>query len=214
MENLLRHGDEKEEFETGATRDSSAGKGRPSLISPVLIHRTSKHLAAGEERYGQNNWTKGMPFCRTADSLIRHIYQWLAKDDSEDHLAAMACNVMFLMHYEEEWNQSEARLTPGEEPTNEINPLDDRCEAFKKILPAILTTLAADATVEKPERADPLGIIASIHKSVDDFVENQKLEGAPPEKQGSWQLCGACQNVPVPPGMARCLKCREIGRVI
>ena len=93
----MQCGNEKTEFETGATRDDSTGKGRPSLISPVLIHRTSKHLAAGEEHYGKDNWTKGMPYCRTADSLVRHIYQWLSQDDSEDHLAAIVCNTMFLM---------------------------------------------------------------------------------------------------------------------
>jgi hypothetical protein len=183
------HTDEKTEFETGATRDDSTGKGRPSLISPVLIHRVSKHLAAGEEHYGKDNWTKGMPYCRTADSLIRHIFQWLAGDDSEDHLAAIVCNTMFLMHYEEDWNQSEVRLTDGENPRNATNPLDDRPEAFKKILPSILTSLTSDAKLEKPPAE-------ATHESL---------------KQESWTLCIRCK-APVPPGTVRCIECTLEGR--
>jgi hypothetical protein len=172
------HTDEKTEFETGATRNDSTGKGRPSLISPVLIHRVSKHLAAGEKHYGKDNWTKGMPYCRTADSLIRHIFQWLAGDDSEDHLAAIVCNAQFLMHFEE---AIKTKSLPAS--------LDDRPEAFKKILPSILTSLALDAKLEKPPAE-------ATHE---------------PLKQESWTLCIRCR-APVPPGTVRCIECILEGR--
>lgn len=140
----MRHGNEKEEFETGAQRDIGKGKGKPSLISPVLIHRTSVHLAAAEEHYppkdGSANWMKGMSFRRTADSIIRHIFQWLAGDEEEDHLAALACNTMFLMHFEE-------AIKAGQLPTL----LDDRDKGLKKILPSILTSAPPDATLETRE---------------------------------------------------------------
>lgn len=155
----MRNGDQKEQFEAGATRDDSTGKGRPSLISPVLIHRIAVHLAAGEEHYGKDNWTKGMPYCRTADSLVRHIYQWLAQDDLEDHLAAIVCNAMFLMHYEEDHKHNLSGSINGRP-----SPLDDRPEAFKKILPSLLTP---------PPPEDTLKVI----------------EGIAPPKQGPWREC-------------------------
>ena len=130
-----------------------------------------------------------MPYCRTADSLVRHIYQWLAQDDSEDHLAAIACNTMFLMHFEE-------AIAAGGLPVS----LDDRAEAFKKILPSLLTPPPPDATVE----ADPLGLFASVHKSVDDFVVAQR--------QGSWSKC-RCGEL-VPPGRRQCLACEYLNQEV
>jgi len=148
----MRHSDRKTDFSTGANRDSSEGKGRPSLISAALIYRTGEHLSKGEEHYGKDNWTKGMDFCRTADSIIRHIYLWLAGDEEEDHLAAIACNTMFLMHYEE-------AIATGGLPAS----LDDRCKGFKKILASLLTSVDPNAiletdAVEKPQGRSEDGI--------------------------------------------------------
>lgn len=145
----MKHGNEKEEFETGAQRDTDEGKGRPSLISPVLIHRLGVLLAEGAKHYGTDNWAKGMKYRRTADSMIRHIFQWLAGDEEEDHLAAVVFGAMCLMTYEEDWLQSEVRLTEGENPHNVTeSSLDDRDKSMKKILPSILTSTPLDAILE------------------------------------------------------------------
>lgn len=133
----MRHGDTKTEFETGAKRDTDEGKGRPSLISPVLIHRLSVLLAKGAKHYGDDNWTKGMPYRRTMDSVIRHAFQWLAGDGEEDHLAAIAFGVMCLMTYEEE-------AVPEAEGRN---PLDDRCRKLQGILLSILTSPKKDPKI-------------------------------------------------------------------
>ena len=98
-----------------------------------------RHLAVGEEHYGKENWVKGMPYCRTADSIIRHIYLWLAGDEEEDHLAAIGCNIMFLMHYEE---------TERPEEISGRHPMDDRCKRFSEILGSLLTSSSADAKIE------------------------------------------------------------------
>ena len=138
QEEAMRHGKEKIEFETGAHRDTDEGKGKPSLISPVLIHRLGVLLAKGAEHYGADNWTKGMPYRRTADSMIRHIFQWLAGDTEEDHLAAITFGAMCLMTYEEE-------VIPEQEGRN---PLDDRCRKLSNILPAILTSPLSEPKIE------------------------------------------------------------------
>ena len=158
----MRHSDQQTDFPTGAKRDDSEGKGSPSLISPVLLHRTGEHLRKGEEHYPRgddnvSNWSKGMPFRRTADSLIRHIYQWLAGDDEEDHLAAIVCNAMFLMHFEE-------AIASGGLPET----LDDRDPGLKKILASILTSaptnakMKADAKPEVEEFDPRMGVVKCV----------------------------------------------------
>jgi hypothetical protein len=42
-----------------------------------------------------------MPFSRVVDSLERHVQAFKAGDNTEDHLAAVMCNAMFLLHYQE-----------------------------------------------------------------------------------------------------------------
>jgi len=140
----MRHADSKTEFATGAHRDSTEGKGRPSLISPILIHRLGVQLGLGEDHYGADNWCSGMPFRRTADSLIRHIGQWLAGDEEEDHLAAIAANTMFLMYYE---YGIESGLLP--------ESLDDRSSDLKKIFAAALTSKPPMPKVECGETKVP-----------------------------------------------------------
>ncbi len=132
----MRHGDKKTKFETGAQRDTAEGKGRPSLISPVLMHRVGILLEKGAKHYGSDNWTKGMSCRRTMDSLLRHAFQWLAGDEEEDHLAAVVFGAMCLMHFDD------------------VPNLDDRCKGLKKILPSLLTKPEPDATVKSEARKD------------------------------------------------------------
>ncbi len=98
----MKHGDTKETFDSGAQRDSSTGKGRPSLISPTLLRRLAVHLEEGAKHYGDRNWEAGMPFCRAIDSLMRHTSLYLDSHYDEDHLAAIVANAMFLMQWEDD----------------------------------------------------------------------------------------------------------------
>jgi len=136
---IMRHGNSKTEFGTGAHRDTDEGKGSPSFISPVLIHRLGVLLQKGAEHYGADNWVKGMPYRRTTDSMIRHIYLWLAGDEEEDHLAAICFGAMCLMTYEA---RNDSQAIPG------IDILDDRDRDLKRILPSILTLASPDAKLE------------------------------------------------------------------
>lgn len=98
-------------FKTGAVRDTAEGKCRPELISPIFIRRLAAHLAAGAAKYSARNWEKGIPLDRSMASLLRHANEHREGDRSEDHLAAIACNIMFLIHTEE---MIERGLLPAE----------------------------------------------------------------------------------------------------
>ena len=93
--------EKKEEMPTGAHRADATGKGKYVLISPVAMRRLAGVYERGAAAYGSNNWKKGMPMSRVLDSAIRHLYQYLGGDRSEDHLAQAAWNVFAAIHFEE-----------------------------------------------------------------------------------------------------------------
>lgn len=91
----------RQKFNAGAVRDTSDGKSRPDLISPFFEMRLGNWLMLGAKKYNERNWEKGIPNSRCYASLRRHICQWVIGNQDEDHLAAIACNIMFIMHNEE-----------------------------------------------------------------------------------------------------------------
>jgi len=90
---------ERQTFETGAVRDSG-DKSRPDLISPYAQMRKGEWLRQGAKKYDERNWEKGMKFGRCIASIFRHLFQYMMGWTNEDHLAAIAVNAEFLMHYE------------------------------------------------------------------------------------------------------------------
>ena len=73
---------------------------RYERISPELLRRVSVHYQKGGINYGDRNWEKGMPAMVTWDSAVRHMTNWLEQvpGDEEDHMAAVAWNIMCTMH--------------------------------------------------------------------------------------------------------------------
>jgi hypothetical protein len=92
---------ERQSFETGARRDTQTGKPRFGLIPAYPLRRLAMHYTNGADKYGENNWTKGMPMSRTWESLERHVNAYKEGENKEDHLAAIAWNVFALMWYAE-----------------------------------------------------------------------------------------------------------------
>lgn len=84
-----------------AEREPSDGKGRFDLISPFALTRIAKWYELGSKKYKDRNWEKGMPFSRYVDSAFRHLVKFMMGMNDEDHLAAVAWNVMAIMHHEE-----------------------------------------------------------------------------------------------------------------
>lgn len=97
----LKDSGERQTFDTGAQRDTSEGKGRFDLISPIALDRLAKWMEQGAKKYDARNWEKGMPLSRYYDSSMRHLNKFLEGQDDEDHLAAALFNIMALLHTEE-----------------------------------------------------------------------------------------------------------------
>ena len=87
-------------FDSGAQRDTGDGKLRMSLLPQQELKRVLKRYLDGAEKYGENNWTKGMPMSVYFDSIHRHLNQWWEGDESEDHAAAVVWNMLCAMYTE------------------------------------------------------------------------------------------------------------------
>jgi hypothetical protein len=92
---------ERQEFDTGAVRDPSSGKGRYDLISPYATLRLALRYEEGAKKYNDRQWEKGYPASRCFDSAKRHLDKWLMGMTDEDHLAAAVWNIYAIMHFEE-----------------------------------------------------------------------------------------------------------------
>lgn len=120
---LVRRKDEKEmaeikdsgertEFESGAVRDMSEGKGSMIALPWAALLRLSIHYENGAKKYGMFNYQKGIPVSSFLDSALRHLAKYQAGWDDEDHLAAAAFNILGALQMEEtkpEMNDLEIR---------------------------------------------------------------------------------------------------------
>ena len=88
-------------FEGGSFRENSLGKGLYSVIPPIAMTRVSQRYELGMVKYGKSDAFKdGMPTSRSFDSAMRHLWGYLAGDNSEDHLAAAVWNMFAIMEME------------------------------------------------------------------------------------------------------------------
>ncbi len=88
-------------FPTGAVRSTDADGERWDLITPIGLRRLAETCAEGARKYGEHNWTRGIPASVMLNHAIRHIYLYLQGDKSEDHLAHAAWNILGVCHFEE-----------------------------------------------------------------------------------------------------------------
>lgn len=85
---------------TGAVRGTDATQERWDLVPVVGLWRVARTCAEGAAKYGVGNWLHGIPISDLLNHAIRHIYLHLAGDQSEDHLAHAAWNLLAACHME------------------------------------------------------------------------------------------------------------------
>lgn len=87
---------QRQEFSTGMQRDVNTGKPRYDLIWQPGLKRVAELMARGAAKYSPRNWEKASTqeeMDRFDESLLRHVFQLLEGDRSEDHMAALVFNV-------------------------------------------------------------------------------------------------------------------------
>lgn len=94
------------QFTAGSKDDQE--KNRLDLIEPEFIEGVGKVLTFGANKYEPNNWQKVEDAeDRYYAAALRHLIAWRKgeKTDPESglsHLDHVACNIMFLQHFERE----------------------------------------------------------------------------------------------------------------
>lgn len=87
---------ERAEYPSGMRRDSQEGKPRYDLIPLWFLRRLAELMARGAEKYGDRNWELACTdeeYARFRASGLRHHFQHLEGDQTEDHLAATVFNL-------------------------------------------------------------------------------------------------------------------------
>ena len=59
-----------------------------------MFLEVSKHFEEGAEKYGENNWQKGLPVKCYINSAVRHYLKWLRGDKDEPHDRAFVWNII------------------------------------------------------------------------------------------------------------------------
>ena len=90
-------------FDSGAIREDIVIP-RYSLIPPSCIRRLALIYNEGATRYGDYNWTKGLPYTNTLDHALEHLTKYLTGDRSEDHLAKVVWGMFVLMYQDDHHN--------------------------------------------------------------------------------------------------------------
>ena len=88
------------------SKKNDEGKLRYDLLDPEFEEQVVKALTVGAKEYGDNSWQHlEDPVNRYYSALRRHLAAWrkgekVDKDSGLNHLAHVAANVMFLLHFE------------------------------------------------------------------------------------------------------------------
>lgn len=95
---------EREEYVSGMRRDIQSGKPRFDLLlvddqpyDRQFLTRFARLLERGAEKYGERNWqlaNSNEELVRFKASAHRHFMQWSCGESDEDHMAAVAFNLM------------------------------------------------------------------------------------------------------------------------
>lgn len=88
------------QFVSGAKRSADVNHLAYHLMCPTALHCLAATLAAGRDKYGEDNWTKGMPIADTLNHTLAHLMKYIGGDRTEAHLAHALCNLMFILHFE------------------------------------------------------------------------------------------------------------------
>lgn len=62
--------------------------------SKTMFLEVAIHFEEGAEKYGENNWQKGLPAHCYINSAVRHYLKYLRGDDDEPHDRAFCWNIM------------------------------------------------------------------------------------------------------------------------
>lgn len=94
----LKDSGERQDFGTGAVRDTQTGKGRYDLLPASAIFAIARVFEEGAKKYQARNYESGIPLSRFIDSALRHIFKHLEGHRDEPHMAQAGWNILAYIH--------------------------------------------------------------------------------------------------------------------
>jgi len=91
---ILKDSGARQVFATGAQRDRSHGKGKPSLAPSWVWWLVSRIWEDGAIKYSARNWEKGMPLSQYLDSAERHLAKLKVGLRDEPHASQVIWNMV------------------------------------------------------------------------------------------------------------------------
>ena len=91
-------------FENSAGIKHDQQKTRYDLMPWLALDAVADVMSYGANKYGDRNWEAGLSFSRCFSALCRHLFAWFLGEEKDvesghSHLAHVACNALFLLHY-------------------------------------------------------------------------------------------------------------------
>ncbi len=90
----IKDSGKRQEFDTGAKRDTQDGKGAFHLMTYEGLLGMARVLEDGAKKYDKRNWELGMPWSRYIDSALRHLLKHASGYEDEPHLGQAMFNIM------------------------------------------------------------------------------------------------------------------------
>ena len=105
IKETLQNNETVKNLSTSAIRYDS-GKNRLDLLPIRPLQHIAEVLTKNLDKYPERNWELGMSWSRCYASALRHLFAWWRGEDHDpqtglSHLAHCACNILFLLEYEE-----------------------------------------------------------------------------------------------------------------
>ena len=103
---------------TDEGRKDDSSKLRYDLIPPEALEALALVYTIGANRYGDNNYLKGLHWSRVGGALMRHYEAWrmgeqIDGEDAQEHLASVAWCAFTLMIYERRGIGTDDRRNDG-----------------------------------------------------------------------------------------------------
>lgn len=113
-------------------------KVRMDLLSPKALTEIARVMSYGAQKYGAQNWRKGIAWSRVYAAVQRHLLAW-QDGETEDpetkisHLAHASCGLMFLLEYAQTHGELDDRFKPEdkEKPFESQKEVDDITRAAR-----------------------------------------------------------------------------------
>ena len=190
----IKDSGQRQQFNTGAVRDTSEGKGRYDLLPAYALQRLAVHFENGAKKYDAENWRKGIPLRRFMDSGLRHALKYLEGQRDEDHMAAAAWNFLCLIETEE-------MIRRGILP-KELNNLPDWFNDgwTHEAIDAAASKLPESGTVvylDPPDKADRIDSPLPSDLDGDWDFDNQEIRG----QGGHYRISGGTVTFINPQGV-------------